>query len=581
MPESNTPVFPSDRDLRRLLRFSRMDGRIWLAGQRMLLMHVNTLRAMRKEIIQSFGLEQARTLLTRAGYSAGEQDGLLARQVRPDQSVFEAFAIGPQLHMLEGAVQVEPLVFDYQPHADPVRRHFHAVFNWSYSWEAEAHMQEYGQQDDPACWMQLGYASGYSTAFFQQPVLFKEVRCTACGHAHCQIEGRFLHEWPAAQRDEPDAGPVSVQETVTALRQEVEALRGQLDQNRHRSQLVGQSPAFERAFMLLQRAAPTQVTVLLTGPTGVGKEQFARALHAMSDRAEQPFVAINCAALPADLIESELFGVEKGAYTGAVQTRLGRFERADGGTLFLDELGELPLAAQAKLLRVLQQGEIEKLGGTEVRKVNVRVVAATNVDLEKAVEAGTFRRDLLYRLNIYPIQIPSLCERLDDIPLLARHMLEQYCTLHGKRVAGFTGPAMAALCNHDWPGNVRELSNLIERGVILTPPEQPIDAGTLFPSLDMPLTDHLAASGQLSSADDETSEGDAATLSQPGSLQSASGVYYLLQKQGLGLDDLESLLLQEALAQAGGNMAAAARALKMTRPQLSYRLSRIRGKGEE
>lgn len=590
MPDSTTPAFPSDRDLRRLLRFSRMDGRIWLAGQRMLLMHANTLRAMRKEIIQSFGQDEARKLLMRAGYSAGDQDGMLARQIRPDQSVFEAFAIGPQLHMLEGAVHVEPQVFEYQPHADPARRHFHAIFNWSLSWEAEAHQQEYGQQDEPACWMQLGYASGYSSAFFQQPVLFREVCCTACGHAHCQIEGRFLHEWPQAERMQAEAGLVvqapaqpGLRDEVSALQQEVEALRGQLQQDRGRVHLVGQSPAFERAFSLLQRAAPTQVTVLLTGATGVGKEQFARALHAMSDRADQPFVAINCAALPADLIESELFGVEKGAYTGAVQARAGRFERAHGGTLFLDELGELPLAAQAKLLRVLQQGEIEKLGGTEVRKVNVRIVAATNADLEKAVEAGAFRRDLLYRLNVYPIRIPALCERLDDIPLLARHLLEQYCAQHGKRNEGFTAQAIAALCNHDWPGNVRELANLIERGVILTQPGAPIDAGTLFPSLDMPLTDHLAPSGQLSSAD-EFEGGEKRTQRLPGELGVTSGagsVYGMLRQNGLGLEELEALLLREAVAHSGGNMAAAARSLKMTRPQLCYRLSRLRGREGE
>lgn len=534
----------------------------------MLLMHADALQAIRKEIIQRIGPKQARWLLMRAGHSAGERDGVLARQIRPHQSVFDAFAVGPQLHMLEGAVQVEAERFEYEMHADPSCSHFHGVFNWRNSWEAEAHMLEYGLQEEPACWMLLGYASGYSSAFFQQPVLFKEKRCSACGHEHCQIEGRFLHEWPPEEID-TDQQPASVLNTIHALQEEVETLRSQLQQNCLKTGLVGQSPAFERAFLLLQQAAPTQVSVLLTGETGVGKEQFARALHLMSGRADKPFVAINCAALPAELIESELFGVEKGAYTGAVQARAGRFERADGGTLFLDELGELPLAAQAKLLRVVQQGEIEKLGGTEVRKVDVRIVAATNADLDQAVETGLFRRDLLYRLNVYPIHIPSLRERPEDIPLLAQHMLRHYCAQHDKRIPGFTSQAITALRNHDWPGNVRELGNMVERGVIFTQPEHTIEVTSLFPQLAVPRSDRVAASGQLESADGQGAAADAPRL------------YQLLREQGLGLEELESMLLQEAVDQAKGNLSAAARALKITRPQLSYRIARIRKRTEE
>lgn len=569
MCSSPTPALPPDDDLRRLLRFSSPDGCIWLAGQRMLLMHADALQAIRKEIIQRIGPKQARWLLMRAGHSAGERDGVLARQIRPQQSVFEAFAVGPQLHMLEGAVQVEAERFEYEMHADPARSRFHGVFNWRNSWEAEAHVQEYGPQEEPACWMLLGYASGYSSAFFQQPVLFKEKRCSACGHEHCQIEGRFLHEWPADEID-TDQQPASVLNTMHALQEEVENLRGQLQQNCLKTGLVGQSPAFERAFLLLQQAAPTHVSVLLTGETGVGKEQFARALHLMSGRADKPFVAINCAALPAELIESELFGVEKGAYTGAVQARAGRFERADGGTLFLDELGELPLAAQAKLLRVVQQGEIEKLGGTEVRKVDVRIVAATNADLDHAVETGQFRRDLLYRLNVYPIHIPSLRERPEDISLLAQHMLSHYCAQHDKHIPGFTSQAITALRNHDWPGNVRELGNMVERGVIFTQADQAIEVTSLFPQLAVPRSDRVAASGQLESADGQSS-----------APADAPSLYQLLRGQGLGLEELESMLLQEAVDQAKGNLAAAARALKITRPQLSYRLARIRKRTEE
>ena len=234
----------------------------------------------------------------------------------------------------------------------------------------------------------------------------------------------------------------------------------------------------------MRKGAGTQVTVLLTGETGVGKERFARALHAMSTRAAKPFVAVNCAALPGELIESELFGAEKGAFTGAGAARQGRFERADGGTLMLDELGELPLPAQAKLLRVLQQGEIERLGGTQVRKVDVRAIVATNVDLKAAVAAGRFRADLMYRLNVYPIRIPPLRERVDDIEPLAAHLLQRFSALHGKSVAGFTDRALDAMRSYAWPGNVRELENLIERGVILASAREPVDVHELFPMLD-------------------------------------------------------------------------------------------------
>ena len=299
---------------------------------------------------------------------------------------------------------------------------------------------------------------------------------------------------------------------------------------------------------------------MLTGETGVGKERFARALHAMSPRADKPFVAINCAALPNDLIESELFGAEKGAYTGAGTARPGRFERADGGTLFLDELGELPPAAQAKLLRVLQTGEVERLGATATRKVDVRVVAATNVDLDAAVEAGRFRRDLMYRLNVFPIAIPPLRERFEDIEPLANHMLRQFMVLHNKRVAGITDRALDAMRSYPWPGNIRELENLIERGLIIASPGQMVDVDDLFAVAPTPSASvTLSASGELKQA----TASDIDTL------------FDELQKRGLSLDALEDALIQQAVDRAGGNLSAAARSLGLTRPQLSYRLQKM------
>jgi len=555
MTTDSLPAFPSDADLRRMVHFSAGDGRIWLAGQRMLLVHAAALAALRRELMQTIGRDQTRRLLMRAGYASGERDAALARQVRGDASIYDMFAVGPQLHMLEGAVQVTPEKFD----VDIERGHFDAIFRWDHSWEVETHLRDFGPQDAPVCWMLLGYASGYTSAFMGRPTLFKEVACTGCGDAHCRIEGHPLDEWPDAQTMAQDYAADSLLMRIEDLQSQVETLRSTLQPADETGPLIGRSRAFGAAAELLRKAAPTQVTVLLTGETGVGKERFARALHAMSTRADKPFIAVNCAALPGDLIESELFGVDKGAFTGAGAARAGRFERADGGTLMLDELGELPLPAQAKLLRVLQHGEVERLGGTELRKVDVRVIAATNVDIEAAVASGRFRRDLMYRLNVYPIRIPALRERLEDIEPLALHQLQRFAALHGKRVAGFTDRALDALRSYPWPGNVRELENLVERGVILATDGEPVDATELFPTLPGPGAVTVNAAGQL---ERRAPEG-------------CDTLYDDVMQRGLSLDALEDALIREAVQRANGNLAAAARALGLTRPQLSYRLQRV------
>ena len=552
------PSLPSDADLRRLIHFSAGDGRIWLAGQRMLLVHAAALASLRRELVDTIGREHTRRLLLRAGYAAGEGDAALARKVRPQAPLLEAFLVGPQLHMLEGAVQVTPERFELDLEAG----HYLGIYRWDHSWEVETHVRHFGLQNEPVCWMLLGYASGYTSGFFGRRMLYKEVACHACGAECCRIEGRFQHEWPDGEEMALEYRADSMLIQLDELKSQVEALRTQLDPADESGPLVGHSRAFESAVDLLRRAAPTQVTVLLTGETGVGKERFARSLHAMSPRAAAPFVAVNCAAMPAELIESELFGAEKGAFTGAIGARAGRFERADTGTLLLDELGELPLPAQAKLLRVLESGEVERLGATATRKVDVRVVAATNVDLEAAVAEGRFRRDLYYRLNVYPIRIPPLRERQGDIEPLARHLLQRFTALHGKRVTGFTDRALDAMRHYPWPGNVRELENLIERGVILAAPGEPVDVDRLFPALPGQRSATVSSAGALEPCTDGDADGAA--------------LFDEMCRRGLGLDTLADTLMLEAVRRHGGNLAAAARALGITRPQLSYRLSRVR-----
>ena len=244
-------------------------------------------------------------------------------------------------------------------------------------------------------------------------------------------------------------------------------LKAELAESVGHRRIIGTSVAMKETLDLVDQVAPSSATVLITGESGTGKELIARALHSGSTRASKPFVAINCAAIPDTILEAELFGYEKGAFTGAVQRREGRFERAHQGTLFLDEIGEIAPHVQVKLLRVLQEGEIERLGGSAPLKVDCRIVAATNKDLAAEVRNGRFREDLFYRLNVITVHLSPLRDRLDDVPLLAQHFLAHYAKKNDKRLAGFSAAAIDALESHAWPGNVRELENCVERAVVL------------------------------------------------------------------------------------------------------------------
>ena len=252
-----------------------------------------------------------------------------------------------------------------------------------------------------------------------------------------------------------------------SLKTENQSLRKELKRSNKLDNIVGSSPAIQTLNQMIRTVADSDSTILILGESGTGKELVARAIHYNSDRSNQPLIPVNCGAIPEDLLESELFGHVKGAFTGATMNRVGRFQMADGGTIFLDEIGDMSPKLQVKLLRVLQEQTFEPVGATETLKVNVRIIAATNRNLEKDVADGRFREDLFYRLNVIPINIPPLRERLDDVPLLISHFVERFNKTKSRRLAGFTEGAMAALSAYGWPGNVRELENLVERMAIL------------------------------------------------------------------------------------------------------------------
>lgn len=563
IPSDTREAFADTSELASSLRFCFESGHIWLGETRMVLLHGAAISALRKELFDTLGAGRAKGVLARMGFASGVSDAQWASKLYPDATPTDLVTLGPMLHMLEGIVCVR----NGELNIDIANGNFLGEFVWESSFEADAHKQLFGLSPEPACWMQIGYASGYVSQLMGKLILFKETQCSAAGAHNCHIIGRPADEWPDAEIYMGYFRPDSVADHILALQTQVENLRYSIANDLDTNDLVGIAPSFRQALDLLQRAAISNVTVLLLGETGVGKEMFARAVHNGSSRARQPFIAINCAALPEQLIESELFGIEKGAYTGAQQSRPGRFERAHGGTLFLDEIGELPLAAQAKLLRVLQEGEMERVGDCRTRKVDVRVVAATNVNLEQAVESGAFRKDLYYRLNIYPVNVPPLRERTEDIPLLVQRFVDKCGARHNKHVQGVTDRVMHALLRYTWPGNIRELENVIERGIILAEAGGRIDLDDIFPTIAAQAnqrTTMLARDGSLLNPDEST----------------VWAFLDYVHKRGVTLDEVEGVLMEAAMERAGGNLSSAARALGITRPQLAYRLKKYTD-GEE
>jgi DNA-binding NtrC family response regulator len=554
----------TDSDLRARLLFCADTGQIWLHEHRMLLVHSEAQATLWWELIDTLGMDRARGFLTRMGYAAGMRDFELASTRTKSGSDLDIFMTGPHLHMLEGGAKVTPIKI----HFDRSAGTFYGEFLWENSWEGQWHRHRYGVCSEPMCWSQIGYACGYTSAFMGRPILYKEAECVGMGANTCRIIGKPVAEWEDAADYTRFLNRESIAEQLIDLQTQVVQLRSAINEKEKLpTDILGNSPAFRAAYELLKQAAKSQITVLLLGETGVGKEVFARSLHKMGSRCNESFIAINCAAIPHDLVEAELFGVEKGAYTGALTSRSGRFERANGGTLFLDEIGDLPLSAQAKLLRVLQEGEIERLGDHKTRKVNVRLVAATNIDLKQLVKDGKFRSDLYYRLNAYQIGIPPLRERKSDVPLLAKNFLEKFSAIHGKKLRGFTDKAKRTLLAYSWQGNIRELQNVIERGVILAPSGTRIEVSQLFSAFNEETSQEFGLDGNGGLGINSSL---AASRWETGR-ELCEAVFNGV----MTLDQVEGMFVETAVDKARGNLSAAARLLGLTRRQLSYRLSRL------
>jgi DNA-binding NtrC family response regulator/predicted hydrocarbon binding protein len=546
------------KDLSDQVHFQSTEGKIWFGEQRMLLMQVSAMANFRRELISSLGIERAKGFFLRLGYQSGLKDAEMARKLRPNSPELEMFLVGPHLHSLKGMVNAKPI----QLELDQETGHFYCELEWVDSFEVETCLTEVGLMDEPVCWSLLGYACAYSSSFMKREIIIQETSCRGCGDKRCIIIGKPAEQWENAAEFRQYFQSDPIIEKLYELQSQVSSLRTSLEKQKDHYYGIGHSTAYRKVCKTIDKAAKGKISVLLLGETGVGKEVIARSVHLRSERAEQAFIAVNCAAIPPDLIEAELFGVEKGAYTGANQTRLGRFERASGGTIFLDEVIELTPRAQTTLLRVLQEGELERVGDSRTRKVDVRVIAATNESLADAVEAGRFRADLYYRLNVFPVQVPPLRERLEDLPLLVEHFLNKFHLQYHKRTLGLSDKALELCLNYAWPGNIRELENVVERGVILTDSNETIGQDALFavfPKTGDQPGDRLNAEGALIHTTDNDSAADWVTQ---------------IFERNISMESVEEHLMRRAMDLTQQNVSQAARILGLTRPALAYRLKK-------
>ena len=463
-----------DLDHKELLELDPEGGVIRFGGQRALLLDAVAMGLLRKYLVENFGLLAARTVLTQFGFAHGWRMAEAMQAEFKWNSDDDWQRAGTRIHALEGLFRVEA------GSKGPLSKEGVTLLA---SYEAEQHLLHFGRSDVPVCWTICGLTSGYVSRSSDKEIYVLEDRCMGKGDAACHLIGRTRQEWGDERAEElrffeakrlKESLDVSLDRVTETLKAAERKLRAH-----HRALvrvapgvdepmgIVAKSSGMRQVVDLARRVAKVDSTVLITGESGSGKERIARLLHDQSTRAAGPFIAVNCGAITETLLESELFGHARGAFTGATADRPGLFEAASSGTLLLDEVGEVSPGMQVKLLRALQEREIRRVGENKNRRVDVRILAATNRDLAHGVAGGAFRQDLYYRLKVVELHVPPLRERRDDVLPLARVLLADAALRMKRKIAGLTPGAADQLLRYEWPGNVRELENAMERAVAL------------------------------------------------------------------------------------------------------------------
>lgn len=452
------------------------DGGLSLKGRRLILHDIHAFAHFRKDLIENTGIDHARRILTRFGYFEGQADAAAMQRLYQWDSTEEWIRAGARMQTLQGVAKTVVNRFAL----DPLSGCLDMEIAWHNSAEAEEHMIGHGKAPFPVCWILTGYASGYVSYCLDKEVYFIESQCRAWKEATvCLAVGRDRASWGKEvlpqlgyfKADDIHGKVVFLTRELRKRTQELAEQRRRLDQmarDLNPAMLEIHSESYRRVLMLADRVAIFDTSLLITGETGVGKEVLARHIHSVSPRSGHLFLGVNCGALPENLLESELFGHKAGAFTGAVRDRIGLFEQAQGGTIFLDEIGDISQAMQVKLLRVLQEHEIIRVGESRPIKIDARIMAATNRHLEKAVQEGRFREDLFYRLRVIEIHIPPLRERREDILPLARYMIEKISRKMKLKKLHLDAQCLDILLQYNWPGNIRELENTMEHAAVLS-----------------------------------------------------------------------------------------------------------------
>ncbi len=471
----NSPMRADDLDYKELLHMEADGSAIRFAGQRAILLDAVAMGLLRKYLVENFGFTAARTVLTQFGFAHGWRMAEAMKTEFKWDSDEEWRKAGTRIHTLEGLFEVG---LESQ---DPLSKE---GLTFLASYEAEQHLLHFGRADAPMCWTICGLISGYLSRTVGKEIFVLEDRCQGKGDAACHLFGRTRDEWGNEKADELryyekarlaeclDVSLHRVTETLKAAEQKIRTHQKALVQVACLEEpsflgIVAKSPPMRQLVDLACRVAKVDSTVLITGESGAGKERIARLVHQESTRAAGPFIAVNCGAITETLLESELFGHARGAFTGATHDRPGLFESANGGTLLLDEVGEVSPGMQVKLLRAIQEREVRRVGENRNRKVDVRIIAATNRNLALILADGAFRQDLYYRLKVVELNVPPLRERREDILPLARVLLAESAVWMKRKIQGLAPGATDRLLHYAWPGNVRELQNAMERAVAL------------------------------------------------------------------------------------------------------------------